>query len=67
MNDNIKSILTLIAILMYAIGLILFFVRLLGGYSSSNHTIIFCALMVGATVLAGIAKMFGNDNENDNK
>ncbi len=66
MNSGLKSVLSLIAIIMYAIGIILFFTNLFGGYSSSNTTI-FCGLMVGATILAGIAKMFGNDNEDNNK
>ncbi len=67
MNNGAKAVLTLIAVLMYVIGIILFFINLFGGYYSSNNTTIFCGLMVGATILAGIAKMFGNDNEDDSK
>lgn len=68
MNDNTKAILTLIVILMYAIGIVLFFINLFDGSSSDAYFTrvkIFCALMVGATVLGGIIKVFSNNNESD--
>lgn len=64
--NSIKSVLTVLAILMYIIGIILFFVNLFGGFSSGVMTA-FCGLMVGASILTGIAKMFGNDDEGDNE
>ena len=66
MSDGLKSILSLIAILMYAIGVILFFVSLFGNFSSGVTTA-FCGLMVGATILNGIVKSFSKDDDsNDN-
>jgi len=67
MNNGAKAVLTLIAILMYAIGIILLFINIFGGYYSSNNTTVFCGLMIGATIFAGIVKMFGNDNKDDSK
>ena len=68
MNDNTKAILTLIVILMYAIGIVLFFINLFDGSSSDAYFTrvkIFCALMVGATILGGITKAFSNNNNKD--
>ena len=70
MKNETKTILTLIVFLMYAVGIILFFINLFDGSSSDAYFTrikIFCALMVGATILGGIVKMFGNDNKDDSK
>ena len=69
MKDETKTILTLIVFLMYAVGIILFFINLFDGSSSDEYftrTKVFCALMVGATILGGITKTFSNSNDNDN-
>ena len=70
MKNETKTILTLIVFLMYAVGIILFFINLFDSSSSDAYLTrvkVFCALMVGATILAGIVKMFGNDNKDDSK
>ena len=68
MNDNTKAILTLIVFLMYAVGIILFFINLFDGSSNDAYFTrvkIFVALMVGATVLGGITKVFSNNSDSD--
>jgi hypothetical protein len=67
MKDETKAILTLIVILMYAIGIILFFINLFNDSMGNAYFLrvkIFCGLMVGATILGGIVKASGS-NEND--
>ena len=66
MKDETKAILTLIVILMYVVGIILFFVNLFDGSSGDAYFTrvkIFCALMVGATILGGITKSFSKNND----
>lgn len=63
MSDNTKAILILIVILMYAVGIILFFINLFDGTTGDAYALrikIFCVLMLGATVLGGIVKMSDN-------
>ena len=70
MKEETKTILTLIVFLMYAVGIILFFINLFDGSSGDSYFLrikIFCGLMVGATILGGIVKMFANSNEDDIK
>lgn len=66
MSENTKLILTLFVILMYAVGVILFFINLFDnsfGDDQALRTKIFCGLMVGATILGGIVKVAGNNND----
>lgn len=68
MNEKTKAILTLIVILMYAIGIILFFINLFDGSSSDTYFTrvkVFIALMVGATIISGIIKASSNNNDCD--
>ena len=65
MKAETKAILTLIVLLMYIIGIVLFFINLFDSSSGDAYFTrvkIFCALMVGATILGGITKAFSNDN-----
>ena len=68
MKDETKALLSLIALLMYGIGIVLFFVGLFDSSyddASAMRTKIFCGLMIGATIIGGIAKTSGGNDENN--
>lgn len=68
MKSDSKAIIALIVILMYIIGAILFFVNLFDGTSSDAYFTrvkLFCALMVGATILGSITKVFIKDDDGE--
>ena len=51
---------------MFAAGVILLLINLFDstyGDAHNNRTLIFCGLMVGATVLGGIVKAFSKDED----
>ncbi len=68
MKEETKALLSMIALIMYGVGIVLFFVGLFDSSyddASAMRTKIFCGMMVGATIIGGIAKMSsGNDEDN---
>ncbi len=68
MKEETRALLSLIALIMYGIGIVLFFVGLFDSSyddASAMRTKIFCGLMIGATVIGSIAKKSsGSDEDN---
>ena len=69
MKDGTRAILTLLVILMYAAGIILFLFNLgyngLGDDAYFSRIKIFIILMIGATILGGIVKASDNKGDSD--
>ena len=70
MNGDITKLFALLGLLMYAVGILLFFINLLSGTSGDAYFMrikIFCALMVGATILLTIGKTLDKNNQSDDQ
>ena len=68
MKEKISAILTLIALIMFAIGVILVIIDLFDN-SVSDATIlrtkIYCFLMIGAVIIKGIAGLASGNNDKE--